>query len=301
MNLDILNSIRHYIMIAESGSFKDAAHKLNISPSVLTRSIQALEAYLNTQLIIRTTRSLKLTTAGLTYLESVRQIITTLDKANSAIKKLHQIKPHGTINLSMPGIMQGEPHIRFFAKFSRAYPDIILNINNNMSPFQLINNQADIVISEFNINDKQFNREILYSINKRVFAAPKYLEQYGKPSTINDLQEHNCLLYAPASPTGIWEFAKRTKVKIKSNYRVESGVSIIPAAVAGIGLIWVEEDLVKAEVAEGKLVPIDIKPEMYSCMLNLYYLPTAYTGIVRLLIDEIIEYFNSYQNTTEKN
>ena len=299
MNIDLFVCMQSFIHVAESESYVQTAHKLHLSTSVLTRHIQALESYLKVQLIIRTTRSLKLTPAGLSYLHSARKIIQSIEEAKLIAKNEGHDEKTGIIKIAMPGILQGAAHIQMFSSFLEKYPDIKLQINTNRSPLQLLDKESDIVISEIQLNDHKFICENLYTITKRVFAAPKYINKYGTPTHINELSNHNCLIYGPASPTGEWEFAKKNRVKVSGNYHSLNGAGIIPAAIEGIGLLWVEEDLVRQEVLEGKLIPLEINPGPYKCSFNLYYLAIEYSGIVKLLIDEIIEYFNDYQKAQQ--
>lgn len=287
MNLDLFICMRSFLSVAESGSFTKAALNLHVSISAITRQIQSLERYVGSTLLTRSTRKLQLTQAGEIYLECVKQIFEDINQANSSIKNITSQTPTGKIKLSMPGILQKGKYITSLYKFLIKYPQIDLEIDNYMSPLQLLENTSDIVISPFSISDKQFNCEDLFHSTKSVFAAPKYLEKNGIPKTVFDLEQHNCLVYAPASPNSEWEFANKTKIKVKGNYKVNSGVSLIPAAVAGIGLTWVEEDLPKNEVANGELVKLDIAPGPYSAIIRMYYLPIAYTGINKLLINWI--------------
>lgn len=286
MSLDIVSCMKSFITVSECGSFTQAAQKLYLSTSVITKQVQTLEKELGTMLLIRTTRTMALTTAGEIYLKKAKYILNEINNAKEAAINVIP-NPRGLIKLALPGFFQSGKFIKIIANFLSTYPEINISIINNMSPYQLLDKTADIVISEFKIRDAQINCERLIDIKKSVFASPKYVQLHGAPKTVNDLSHHNCLIYEWASPTHEWIFKNNVRVKVNGNYTVIAGVSLVAAACEGIGLTWVPDIIVEEEVSDGRLVKLDIEPGPFIANNYLYSLPIANTGIVKLFINYI--------------
>jgi len=139
MALDTLSCIKSFVSVAQYGSFSQAANKMYLSQSVVTKQIQALEQELGVSLLTRTTRSLTLTNTGHLYLEKAKKILSEIKSANEAVKNISE-EQSGTIKLSIPGFFQGGEFVQILTKFLIEYPKVQFIINNNMSPFQLLDN-----------------------------------------------------------------------------------------------------------------------------------------------------------------
>jgi len=284
MAIDTVSCLKSFVAVAECESFTQAARKLYLSTSVVTKQIQNLESELGVVLFTRTTRQLCLTPAGDVYL---KEAINILDKIKNAYNIVHNIsaEPQGDIKIAIPGFAQVGKVLSLIARFLQKYPKVNLIITNDQSPFQLYDKAMDIVISETKINTHQLVRHRLLQIKKSVFAAPEYLKQHGIPKTTEDLRKHNCLINQVVTPTHEWLFANDTKVKVSGNYTLLAGVSLVPAAVLGIGLIWTPNFLVEKEIENGELQSVDIEPGQSLIPIYLYHLPVTYTGLIKLFID----------------
>ncbi len=286
MAQDIITCIKSFITVHKYGSFTAAARELYIANSVLTKQIKHLELYLGKELFSRTTRSLTLTDAGRLFLNSANKIINELGIASATINNIDQ-EPTGIINLALPGALQGGDFINIIANFLKKYPKIHINTTNHTSPSQLLDKSTDVIISEFNLHDKQFIKESLLSYTRGIFASPEYLQKNGIPRQIEDLQKHNCIIYKLSSPTDEWIFANNKKIKVSGNYSASAGIGTTAAGVAGIGLIWIPHSMVKNEINSGRLVEVKLDTEALTVETYLYYLPTNNNGINKLLLDHL--------------
>lgn len=287
MSFDIAEAMKVFINVAECGSFVEAARTSYISNSSISKKIQELEEYLNKQLIVRSTRSLSLTPEGELYLKLSKKIIEDINDANIQVKNFSSSDVSGTVKISIPGFFQHRGFAHLLKEFIENNPNIVLHINNDPQPNQLINKAADIVISELNVMDNQLNREFLFKSVRSVFAAPSYLEKYGTPRTVFDLKHHNCLTHLKPNPKLEWLFANDIRVKVSGSIVVLGGTTNIAAAVEGVGLIWVPKMWVTEELNNGSLVKVDIEPGSYVADVYMYHLPVNYTGCVKIAIDWI--------------
>lgn len=286
MAIDLVSCLKSFVTVAEYESFTQAARQMYLSTSVVTKQIQNLESELGVVLFTRTTRQLSLTPSGEIYLKEANEI---LDKIKNAYNTIHSIstEPQGNIKVAIPGFAQVGIVLSLIAKFLEQYPKINLNITNDQSPFQLYNKTMDIVISETKTNTPQLTHHQLMQVKKSVFASPNYLKKYGIPKTPDDLKKHNCLINQVVTPTNEWIFANNTRVKVSGNYTLLAGVSLVPAAVLGIGLIWTPNFLVEQEIKNGELVLVDIEPGPSIVPIYLYHSPITYSGLIKLFIDWI--------------
>jgi DNA-binding transcriptional LysR family regulator len=107
--MDRLRLLRTFVSVAEHASFAEAARRLNLSPTTVTRSIAALEASLGVALLMRTTRSVRLTEEGALFLERCRAGIAEIDQAFDAVRG-SALAPRGTLTVTAP-VMFGRLHV----------------------------------------------------------------------------------------------------------------------------------------------------------------------------------------------
>lgn len=175
--------------------------------------------------------------------------------------------------------------------FLTKYPKIKLSITNVTDSVNLTNNILDVIISESDISDGQFNKDYLCSIKRGVFAAKEYLIKHGKPEKIVDLKKHNCLVYTYSSPSQEWVFSGNRKIKIEGNYMSSASSNIISMAVTGLGLMWSPILTVANEVKSGKLVEVKLEASPVLRKLYVYHRPTNNNNI-RLLIRHLQEHLS---------
>jgi len=123
--MDRLEGMRLFVRVTEMGSFAAVAQQMNVARSVVTRQVAALESYLGTKLLARSTRRLSLTSAGASYLEKCREILNLVEAAETDLSEARQA-PRGHIRMTLPlsfGIRQLMP---MFGEFLTVHPDISL-------------------------------------------------------------------------------------------------------------------------------------------------------------------------------
>lgn len=136
---------------------------------------QRLEDLLGKKLLYRTTRYISLTEAGQIYLVRAKKILTEIKDAKNEIWHLEE-KPHGFLTIGVPGTFNNLFFIKHLKKFLDQYPIIELKIIEENSPFAVLNGDADLVISEMNVMEKQLIKERLFTIHRSIYAAPKYIK-----------------------------------------------------------------------------------------------------------------------------
>ncbi len=286
MALDFLSCLKGFIAIVEHKSFSQAAQRTHISTPALTQQLQRLEDLVGKKLLNRTTRRLELTEAGEVYLIGAKRILSEIAAAKTAVGCLES-EPHGVITIAIPNSLNSLLFIRHIQDFLNTYPKISIHTVNEHSPSSILASDVDLVISEADIKDSQLIKETLFTLKRRIYAAPMYLKKYGIPKTIADLKKHNCLIATRISPNNEWVMGSHKKFPVTGNYSSNSGTSILCAAIAGMGLIWAADVVIREEVKSGKLIEIKLKEKPVEVKLYLYHRPVSSSSIVNLMANHL--------------
>jgi DNA-binding transcriptional LysR family regulator len=279
--------------VARHRNFRVAAIELGVSTSALSHAVQALEATIGVRLFNRTTRSVALSEAGAQFVASVGPAISTIRGAMDRAGNLRDT-PSGTlrINTSLGAAKQVMP---LFTSFLRRYPDMRLDIVTEGRPI-------DIVVEGFDAGIRLARSVPLDMISVpfgrvqrfAVVASPSYFASRAKPATPSDLIAHACI--RSRTPSGIldpWEFSRRGKtlhVDVKGIVTLDEPTLMLAAARDGLGLAYLTEFNVAADLAAGTLVRVlaDWTPTFGD--LCLYYPGRRHTPAgLRALIELIRE------------
>lgn len=255
--MDILQAMRVFARVIDTGSFTAAAQLLDLSTAQVSRLVSELEASLNARLLHRTTRRLRLTEVGERYLERCRQILAEVDEASAEARGAH-LKPQGRLRVhSFAGV--GTQYLMpLAARYAAAYPDVDLDIALSQRTPDLLEEGYDVVITHSReLPDSDLVGQRLGRIYSVVCAAPDYLRRHGIPQTPQALAEHHCLrLLDPVYP-GDWVFegeGGRQVIDPGAGFQVNVSEAMVQAAVAGMGVCLLPNFVAARALREGSLV-----------------------------------------------
>lgn len=285
MSLDFLSCLEGFVAVAEYNGFSQAARNLHVATPMLTTQLKRLEELLGRQLFHRTTRHVALTEAGEIYLVRAKKILADIQDAKNEICDL-EAKPHGKLTMAVPGSFNSPFFVEHMQQFLKKYPKIQLQVVGEQSPLAVLDGSIDVLVSEMDIKDKQLIKEPLFTFHRSVYAAPSYIKKYGKPESIQDLKNHNCLIAMGVSPNNEWLIGNK-KITVQGNYSSTSGINIFYAGLAGLGLIWCTDVVISDEIKKGKLVEIKLEGRPAAIKIYLYYRPTNYGSNVQLIAEHL--------------
>lgn len=246
--------IREFVYVAESGSFTQASKKMVISTAQVSRQISALEKRLNIKLFYRTTRKVSLTEEGHIFYQHCRGVLDALDAAEQAITNL-QSKPQGKIKLTAP-VTYGEQQILpLVNNFMELYGDVEVAANLTNQQVDLIEEGYDLAIRLGKLSDSSLIAKKLGTRTHYVCASPAYLEKYGVPHSLSELNQHSCLL----GTLDYWHFkdAGRDKsIRVSGRLRYNSGYALVDAALKGLGIVQLPNYYIKQHLTQGNLVTL---------------------------------------------
>ncbi|UGA44209.1 LysR family transcriptional regulator [Bradyrhizobium quebecense] len=256
-----VNDLIAFLAVARERSFTRAAARLGVSQSALSHTMRALEERLGVRLLTRTTRSVAPTEAGERLLQGIGPRFEEIEAELTALNALRE-KPAGTIRINA-GEHAAETILwPALENFLPRYPDIKveLTVDNGLANIVAERFDAGVRLGEQLAKDMIAVR-IAPDFRMVVVGAPSYFKRRDRPKRPQDLTQHACINIRLPTHGGIyaWEFEKRgraIKVRVDGQLVFNSTALRIKAALAGLGLAYVAEDQVQAQLARGQLVQV---------------------------------------------
>lgn len=293
--MDRLSEMEAFATVVDQGGFTDAAKKLGISKSAVSKHVSSLEARLGARLLNRTTRRVSPTEIGLAYYDRARRVLNDAGEADALVTAM-QSAPSGTLRVSIATDF-GVNHISpILGKFLHAYPDITVNMVLNNRYVELISEGFDMAIRVGELEDSSLRARKICETRRRMIAAPSYFERYGRPQKIDDLNDHKLLHYSNSSSNNVWKLTapsgEKRQVRTEGWLTVNDGQSLLNAAVGGLGIAYLPSFLYAESLRSGLLV--DVIPDLPVETQGIYavYPPGRYIQPkVRAFIDFLVERF----------
>ncbi|OIQ98366.1 HTH-type transcriptional regulator DmlR [mine drainage metagenome] len=257
--MDRLDSMEAFVRVAESKSFSEAARRLNLSKSVISRQVSALETDLGARLLHRTTRNLTLTEVGAAYLERCQRILADIEEANQSVSTL-QATPRGKLRISAPVPFTTTHLAPALPDFLTRYPDMEIDLVLNDRFVNLVEEGFDLAIRIGKLDDSSLIARFLAPARIAAVASPDYLARHGTPAAPADLARHRCLCYSNLTSPDEWTFqaadGSRSTVKVRGRVRANNGDVLRQAAISGLGVTVLPTFIVGADLQAGTLVPV---------------------------------------------
>ncbi len=237
--MDRLEAMTILLQVVEKGSFSAASRELRMPLATISRKVNELESHLGTRLLVRTTRKVALTDAGVVYSASARRILEEIDETERiAAGEFHA--PRGELILTAP-ILFGRLHILpVVTDFLAAYPEINVRLRLSDRNLHLNDDHVDMAARIGPLPDSTMVATRIGSMRRVVCASPNLLAEHGTPRMPEDLATLPCVGFDFQSPALAWPFrlkgAKRTAdVSIRPRLSVSTAEAAVWAAARGVG------------------------------------------------------------------
>jgi DNA-binding transcriptional LysR family regulator len=256
-----LNDFLGFLAVARERNFTRAAAKLGVSQSALSHAIRGLETRLGVRLLARTTRSVAPTPAGERLLQTIGP---RFDQIEAELADLNELKdrPAGTIRITAGEHAAESVLWPTLKKLLPAYPDIKVELVVDYGLTDIVTERYDagVRLGEQVAKDMIAVR-IGPDLRMAVVGSPSYFARRPVPKKPQDLTEHNCINIRLPTLGGIyaWEFEKRgraLKVRVDGQLVFTNLALRLNAVRDGMGLAYMIEDQVEADIARGKLVRV---------------------------------------------
>lgn len=288
------NDLQVFVLTAELGSLSAAARRLELSPAVASAALKRLEAELGCRLLMRSTRSLRLTGEGELYLPHARSALQSLVDGQQLLAGGKAVIS-GTLQLSAPSDFGRNVLLPWMDEFQLRHPLLTLRLLLADRNADLFRQPVDIALRYGQPEDSSLVALPVAAANRRVLcAAPSYLANHGSPRSLAALSDHNCLRFMLAGRAHErWCFydGRHELEQVVSGDRVSDDADVVRRwALAGQGLVYKSWLDVAQDVQAGRLVVL--LPELLGepAPLNLICAHRAHLGeMVRLLREHLVE------------
>jgi DNA-binding transcriptional LysR family regulator len=258
---DHLSDLMAFLVVARERSFTRAAAQLGVSQSRLSQTIRSLDEKLGVRLLARTTRSVSPTEAGEHLLRNVGPHFEQIE-AELGVLADFGAKPSGTIRLSATENAAAAVLWPAFRGLLADYPGINVDINIESGPTDIVADGFDAGIRNGEMVAKgMISVRVGPDMQMAVIATPEYLKRRRQPRTPDDLTGHDCINIRLTPHSGLypWEFEKKgheLRVRVEGQIVMTTAPASVTAALAGLGLAYVPEQMVRDYLASGVLVRV---------------------------------------------
>lgn len=258
--MDRFDAMRVFIRIVELASFTRAGDALGVPRATVSHALRQLEARLGTQLLIRTTRSVRTTPDGQAYYARCVRLLADLEETEAVFSHA-AAQPRGVLRIDLSGPLGSSVVVPALAGFRARYPELALDIGASDRYIDLIQEGVDCVIRAGELADSGLIARRVADLSQVTCVSASYVSQHGLPRQLAELAAHQAVVWR--SPT-----SGRTQsmdfmvdgvlqvIDVQGSVTVNAGDIYAAACRAGLGMIQLPRYSVAADLAAGRLVEV---------------------------------------------
>ncbi|HEX6704096.1 MAG TPA: LysR family transcriptional regulator [Albitalea sp.] len=258
--MDRLGAILIFNSVVEHRSFSRAADALGLTPTVVTRRVQELEALLGVRLLNRSTRRISLTSVGDEVLTRTTRLLSVYDELTS-IGTLSVSEVRGTIRLAAPDFYARRHLGAALAGYVARHREVCVDLRLSEGGLDGLDDDLDLALClERDLRPSLIARQVAV-VPVSVYASRAYLERKGVPAHPADLPLHDCLIWDGSRNGPRWQFehvssGERHSFSTRGGLHSTHAEVLVHAAAHGAGIVIVPVFIVEEAVAAGALVPL---------------------------------------------
>ena len=250
--MDRLAAMEAFVLVVDTGSFSAAARRLKVGQPAVSKLVAQLEERLGVKLLVRTTRGLTATEAGLNYYERARRSIEEADEAESAARGAGsgltgRLRICGAVTFARIHLMPRLPE--FLARHPELEMEVVLDDRN----IDLVQEGIDVALRMGQLSDSSLTAKRIASGRHVVVGTPAYFERTGKPTAPGDLAAHQAVIYDQEAGGQDWTFQRddaEIAVTLKGRLRVSAAEGVRAAVLANAGFAVASEWMFSPEIAD---------------------------------------------------
>ena len=295
--MDRLTSLTAFVRVVDSGGFSAAGRRLNMSTTMVSNHVQALEDRLGARLLNRTTRKVSLTEVGRAYYDRCIQILADIEQADDIAGAL-QSTPRGTLRVYIA------THIVQFvspviAEFLAQYPDVKVELTMGERTIDIIDEGFDIAVRLTPPPDSSLIVRSLATWRHVLCCSHDYMAKHGRPQQLSELAGRDCIRHANY-PYDEWRFVDRkgapASVKVSGRLITNSGEALRTAALQGTGICLAAGFMVHDDLESGRLVRLLPEYRPVELSMNAVYPHRHHLSAkVRTFIDMLVQHSGEQQ------
>ena len=253
--MDRLGAMETFVRVLETGSFSAAARGLGVGQPAVSKSVAQLEERLGVRLLVRTTRGLSATEAGLAFLDRARRAIEEADEADLAARGAGAGLT-GRLRVCAPVTFARLHVVPRLPAFLTLHPDLSMEVVLDDRSIDLVEEGIDLALRMGALEDSSLTARRLAAAPRLVVASPGYIERCGEPATPAALAGHEAVVYAQTVGGEAWSFRRdgaETSVRVTGRLRVTAAEGLRAAVLAGAGVAIASAWMFAPELASGEV------------------------------------------------
>ncbi len=292
--MDKLDAMNAFAKVVAAGSYAEAARRLGLTRSAVSKAVMELEQLMGARLLDRTTRRVTATEAGLAYYERCVSILAEVEETEIQISRLHD-EPKGVLKINAPmsfGILYLGAAV---ADFMVRHADLRIELTLNDRFIDPLEEGVDVTVRIGVLADSSLIARRLAPARRVLVASPDYIARHGAPAAPAALIHHRCLNYGHMAATQRWQLVQGSEtitVPIEAALCSNNGEVLRAGALAGNGITNLPTFLVGPDIEAGRLQVL--LPQTPPTALAIYalYAPNRYLAAkTRVFIDFLVERF----------
>ena len=252
--MDRLTAMETFVHVVETGSFSAAAKRLGIGQPAVSKSVAQLEARLAVRLVMRSTRGLTPTEAGLAFFDKAKRAIDEADAADEAARGAGS-GLSGNVRISAPVTFARMHIIAHLGAFLEQYPGVNVDVVLDDRSLNLVEEGIDVALRMGNLNDSSLTARKIGESPCVILGTPAYFERFGEPATPADLLQHQAVIYTRGEGSH-WNFTQGDKqypLVAHGRVRVTAAEGVRAAVLSHLGLTLSSTWMFAPELASGEV------------------------------------------------
>jgi len=272
MNMDRFQAMETFVRVVDTGSFSSAARDLGIGQPSVSKIVAGREDRLEVRLLIRSTRRLTPTEAGMAFYEQARRAVDEADDAEATARGLGR-GLEGRLRICAPVTFARIHIVPHLSSFLDQHPKLRIEFVMDDRNVDLVEENIDVALRVGDLADSALRARKIAAAQRHVLASPAYVARHGTPKLPSDLLNHQAVVYGQPIGTSEWRFRKGTdenSVSMPSRLSLTAAEGVREAVFAGIGLTIASRWMFADGLASGQVV--ELLPEWSLSPVDLWLL-----------------------------
>ncbi len=286
-----------YVDVVREGSFTAAARHVGISKQAVSERIYKLEAALGVRLLQRTTRSLRMTEAGVRYHTECSQIAQHIEQANLAVQA-EQATPTGSLRISAPMLYGRNRLIPAIQTYIARYPNVQVSLRLSDQLVNLVEEGIDVALRVSHMDESALSVRRLGEVAAYFVASPALLAKYQGMTDAEIIRRASAITFRESE---IWDLPTGAKIKPNSVFIVNDLEAISAATVQGLGIARMPGILCHPLIAQNKLHKL--LPDEAATQMTVYAVYVSKKHLaptIRAFIDVLVEHSTDFTESSQR-
>ncbi|MES2633267.1 MAG: LysR family transcriptional regulator [Pseudomonadota bacterium] len=257
--MDRLMAMEMFVRVVETGSFSKAAQAFATTQPTVTKQVAAVESRLKVRLLNRNTRGVSLTEAGALYYEKCKEIVRSLQEADSVVQT-RQSQAQGLLRISSSVAFGRRVLVPLTLEFMRQHPQLQVDLSFEDRYTDLVAQGMDVAVRMGKLADSSLGARFIGTNPWLMVASPKYLRIHGVPRRPTDLSAHETLIYSSVQGSDVWRVmsprGEAVTIPVSARLRSNSLSAVLAATRSHLGIAALPWYVANASLASGAVVEV---------------------------------------------